>query len=127
MKPEAASRLPARPAAILVHLCGARDWELASARGEHRPDSLASHGFVHLSTLGQVHLPANRLYAGRTDLVLLQIDRARLSAEVRWEPGVPGDPDGMLFPHLYGPLPAAAVTDVTPYRAGADGWFPPIS
>jgi len=113
-------------AAVLVHLCGARDWRLASPRGEHRPDSLASHGFIHLSTPEQVHLPANRLYAGRTDLVLLRIDPTRVLSEVRWEPGLPGDPDGMLFPHLFGPLPAAAVTDVTPYRPGSDGRFPAL-
>jgi uncharacterized protein (DUF952 family) len=74
-----------------------------------------------------VHLPANRLYAGRTDLVLLNVDPDRLSAPVRWEPGVPTDPESMLFPHLYGPLPADAVTSVTPYLPGADGRFSPLT
>lgn len=115
-----------RSATVLVHLCSAQDWRLASARGEHRPASLDTHGFVHLSTPEQVHLPANRLYAGRTDLVLLRIDPARLPSVVRWEPGVPDDPDGMLFPHLYGSLPATAVTTVTPYRPGPDGRFAPV-
>ena len=73
-----------------------------------------------------MHLPANRLYAGRTDLVLLRVDPARLSAPVRWEPGVPTDPDSMVFPHLYGPLPTAAVISVTPYRPDDDGRFPPL-
>ena len=71
----------------------------------------------------QVALPANRLYAGRDDLLLLVIDPARLTAEVRWEPGVPTDPASMEFPHLYGPLPVAAVTNVVPWRPGADGVF----
>ncbi len=31
----------------------------------------------------------------------------------------------MLFPHLYGPLPATAVIRVTDYRPGPDGTFPP--
>lgn len=79
---------------------------------------------MHLSTPQQVHLPANRLYAGRSDLVLLRIDPDRLSDPVRWEPGVPGDPEAMLFPHLYGPLPAAAVLSAEPYLPGADGTFP---
>ena len=59
---------------VLVHLCSNDEWRTAQARGEHRPDSLDESGFVHLSTTEQVHLPANRLYAGRTDLVLLRID-----------------------------------------------------
>jgi uncharacterized protein (DUF952 family) len=117
-------RSPERPS-VLAHLCGADDWRLAQARGEHRPDSLDALGFVHLSMPEQVHLPANRLYAGRTDLVLLRLDPARLGAPVRWEPGAPTDPESMVFPHLYGPLPAAAVISVTPYRPGADGRFAP--
>ncbi|MFW0784813.1 DUF952 domain-containing protein [Gordonia sp. CPCC 206044] len=91
------------------------------------PASLAEVGFVHLSTPEQVHLPANRLFAGRDDVVLLVLDQDRLPDEIRWEPGVPGDPDSMRFPHLYAPLPLAAVTDVRPYRPGADGSFmPPV-
>lgn len=110
----------------LVHLCGADEWRTALAAGEHRPASLEVSGFVHLSTPEQVHLPANRLYGGRTDLVLLRIDPARLSSPVRWEPGVPTDPMGMEFPHLYGPLPITAVISVTSYRADADGQFAPL-
>jgi uncharacterized protein (DUF952 family) len=110
----------------LVHLCSAADWRAAQTTGEHRPESLDSHGFVHLSMPEQVHLPANRLYAGRTDLVLLRIDAARLTSPVRWEPGVATDPDSMVFPHLYGPLPVAAVISITPYRAGPNGRFVPL-
>lgn len=108
---------------MLVHICAADDWRLAQDRGEHRPDSLGDCGYIHLSAPEQVHLPANRLYARRTDLVLLHVDPDRLSAPIRWEPGVPTDPESMLFPHLYGPLPVGAVTSVTPYVPGADGRF----
>ena len=113
--------------AVLVHICGAEEWRSAQAGGELRPASLASDGFVHLSTPEQVHLPANRLYAGRTDLVLLHVDRARLPSPVRWEPGVPTDPDAMVFPHLYGPLPVAAVISVTSYEPDANGRFTAVS
>ena len=112
---------------MLLHICADDDWRLAQDRGEHRPDSLDDVGFIHLSTPEQVHLPANRLYAGRTDLVLLRVDPDRLSAPVRWEPGVPTDPEAMLFPHLYGPLPVSAVTSVTPYVPGEDGRFSPLT
>lgn len=111
---------------LLVHLCAAPVWEAARMAGEMSPDSLAESGFVHLSAQQQVHLPANRLFAGRTDLVLLYIDAAALQAPLRWEPGVPGDPEAMLFPHLYGVLPVAAVVAVEPYRPGPDGRFAPL-
>jgi uncharacterized protein (DUF952 family) len=115
--------------AQLVHICGADEWSrVASAGGggggEIQPNSA---GFVHLSAPEQVHLPANRLYRGRTDLLLLHLDPAALDAPVRWEPGVPTDPASMLFPHLYGPLPASAVTEVTAYAPGPDGTFPPLA
>lgn len=110
----------------LLHLCSQAEWADAQRCGERRPDSLASDGFVHLSEPQQVHLPANRLFAGRTDLLALHVDPARLSAPVRWEPGDVTDPAWIVFPHLYGPLPVSAVIAVTEYRPGADGRFGPI-
>ncbi|MGH3582654.1 MAG: DUF952 domain-containing protein [Mycobacterium sp.] len=108
---------------LFVHLCAEDDWSTAQRAGEHRPASLAEVGFIHLSAPEQVHLPANRLYAGRTDLVLLGIEPAALTDPVRWEPGVPTDPESMRFPHLYGPLPATAVTSVTRYLPDGEGRF----
>jgi uncharacterized protein (DUF952 family) len=112
---------------VLVHLCSADDWLAMQSSGERRPDSPGVNGFVHLSTPEQVHLPANRLYAGRTDLVLLRIDPARLTPVLRREPGVATDPDSMVFPHLYGPLPTAAVISITSYRPDANGRFAPLA
>lgn len=112
---------------VLLHLLGADDWAAAVAAGELRPASLAEVGFIHLSAIAQVHLPANRLYAGRVDLVLLEVDAGRLESPIRWEPGVPTDPQSMLFPHLYGPLPVDAVIRITQYRPGPDGRFGPYS
>ncbi|MEU3013423.1 DUF952 domain-containing protein [Nocardia asteroides] len=107
----------------LVHLCSSQEWEQARHGTELRPPSLAANGFVHLSTPEQVHLPADRLFAGRTDLVVLWLDPSRFTGELKWEPGVPTDPASMLFPHLYAPLPVAAVLEVAPYLPGADGRF----
>ena len=109
---------------LLVHLCGRQEWDQARRRGEIVPG--AGIGFVHLSAQTQVHLPANRLFAGRSDLLLLYLDPDRLGSPVRWEPGVPGDPETMVFPHLYGPLPVSAVVHVRDYRPGPDGTFPVV-
>ena len=114
------------PPAVLLHLISSDEWSSATTEGELRPESLSSAGFIHLSTPEQVHLPADRLYRGRDDLLLLHIDPARLDAPLRWESGVATDPESMLFPHLYGALPVSAVINVTSYRPGADGSFPPV-
>ncbi|MGB8792360.1 MAG: DUF952 domain-containing protein [Mycobacterium sp.] len=114
------------PPAVLLHLISSDEWSSAKTEGELRPESLSSAGFIHLSTPEQVHLPADRLYRGRDDLLLLHIDPARLDAPIRWESGVATDPESKLFPHLYGALPVSAVINVTSYRPGADGSFPPV-
>jgi uncharacterized protein (DUF952 family) len=108
---------------VLLHITTPAEWAQAQASGAVAPSSLAEAGFVHLSTPEQVALPANRLFHGRADLLLLVLDPARIDVEVRWEPGVPGDPEAMRFPHAYGPVPTAAVTGVLPYRPGPDGLF----
>ena len=101
---------------VFVHLIEPAAWRAALSEGAVRPPSLASVGFVHLSTPEQVHLPAGRLHPGRRDLVLLVVDPSRLPDPIRFEDGMPADPGGMQFPHLYGPLPTSAVTAVVPYR-----------
>ncbi|MEO7055598.1 MAG: DUF952 domain-containing protein [Caldimonas sp.] len=107
----------------LIHLCTTAEWQHAQDVGERRPPSLKDQGFVHLSAPEQVHLPANRLFAGRDDVRLLWLDPELLGAPVRWESGVPDDPETMTFPHLYGPLPLIAVTSVMPYLPGEHGSF----
>src|SRR5258707_13747467 len=97
-------------AAVLVRLCGVDEWSLARDRGGIDPELPGR--FVHLSTLEQVHPPANRLYRGRADLVLLHIRPAALGPEVRREPGVATDPESVRFPPLYGPLAVPAATSV---------------
>jgi uncharacterized protein (DUF952 family) len=82
---------------------------------------------VHSPASGRCPQPANRLFAGRTDVVLLHVDPMLLHAPVRWETGVATDPSSMIFPHLYGPLPVRAVVDVSDYRPGADGLFRPLT
>ena len=110
---------------VLLHICTAAAWAAARAAGAVAPPSLAEVGFVHLSTPDQVALPANGLFPGRTDLLLLVIDPARIGVEVRWEPGVSGDPESMRFPHAYGAIPATAVLDAVPYLPRPDGTFAP--
>jgi uncharacterized protein (DUF952 family) len=112
---------------MIYHFCPADVWAAAQRDGEYAADTLATEGFIHCSPVERVHLPANALVRGRTDLVLLEIDEARLPEPPRWEHGDPTDPETPLFPHIYGPIPVAAVVAVRPYRPGPDGSFAPLA
>lgn len=105
---------------MILHITTRDAWRSGEP---YRADSLDTEGFIHCSDFGTVHLPANRLYAGRTDLVLLEIDPARLDVPLRWEPGAPPDPNGAWFPHVYGPIPPTAVVAVHDFEPSADGRF----
>jgi uncharacterized protein (DUF952 family) len=106
---------------LIFHICSAADWT-----GErYRAPSLDTVGFIHCSDLGTVHLAANAAFAGRIDLVLLEVDPARLDVPLRWEPGDPPHPAGIWFPHVYGPIDPGAVVAVHDFMPGADGAFLP--
>lgn len=104
---------------MILHICPRADW----TGSEYRPPSLDTAGFVHCSDPGTAHLPANALYAGRTDLVLLELDESRLGVPLRWEEGDPPHPAGVWFPHVYGPIRPAAVVAVHEFPPGPDGSF----
>jgi uncharacterized protein (DUF952 family) len=108
---------------VILHIIARADWVAARAAGAVRPPSLAEVGFVHCSDPGTVHLPAGRLYAGRRDLLLLELDPARLGAEVRWEPGDEAVPESPWYPHVYGPLDVSAVVAVHDFPPAAGGGF----
>ena len=96
----------------LYHLVAAGDWP--GDDEDYQPSSLATEGFIHLSTASQVAATSLRYYADVADLLLVAIDPDALVAEVRWEDLV-GHGD---FPHLYGALNRSAVVSVTPYTPG---------
>lgn len=109
----------------LYHCATADDWAEAKAVGEYRIStrgrSLEDEGFLHASYAGQVQGVLDRFYADLTDpLLLLVIDPDEVGVPVVPEAPAPGVSE--LFPHLYGPLPVAAVVDVVPLERRDDRW-----
>jgi uncharacterized protein (DUF952 family) len=103
-----------------LHLIQRADWEAAQASTEWRAESLATEGFIHCSQdAAQMLRVAQRLYAGRPDLLALEVDTARLAAPVKREPSRSGE----LYPHIYGPLNTDAVVKVRPLLLDAQGRF----
>lgn len=107
----------------LFHLALRHDWESALRAGEYRVSTLGrtleQEGYLHASYRHQVQGVRDGFYADvPDDLVLLEIDPGRLDVPVVVE--VP-DGGAEAFPHLYGPLPTAAVVAV--HRVtGPDAW-----
>lgn len=107
----------------LWHIAHRADWDAARAEGVYlwstRGRTLGEEGFIHCSYPHQVGLVARSFYADDPEpLVVLEIDRSLLgSTKVRVD-DVGG---GLSFPHLYGPLPTAAVVLVRALAFDDDG------
>jgi uncharacterized protein (DUF952 family) len=98
---------------VILHITTQDAWDDALAKGAYTADSLATEGFIHCSEERQLAWVVQKHFPGRTGLLLLSIDPARLDAEVRYE-NLEGGTE--LFPHIYGAIPVSAVVDVSPLR-----------
>ncbi|WP_310488685.1 DUF952 domain-containing protein [Chamaesiphon sp. VAR_69_metabat_338] len=103
----------------ILHITLADRWTKAKNLGTYRSDTLATEGFIHCSTLAQVVGSANRFFAGLEDVVIVVIDRDRVTAEIRDE----GTDPRNLFPHIYGELNIDAVVKAVDLETGTDGLF----
>jgi len=105
--------------APVLHMLPEEAWRRALVDGLVEPASLADQGFVHC-TNGWTELAnvGNRSYASDPrPYVALHLDLARAGAPWRY------DDAASLYPHLYGPIPLAAVTGVAQMARAADGRF----
>ena len=102
---------------MIFHLTDPARWEQSLAEGEHTGSSrnveLADEGFIHCSTAAQWPATVARFYADVDQLLLLHIDETLLNLPVVFEQlGEAPEP----FPHVYGPIPLAAVVQVERLR-----------
>ena len=103
---------------IIYKIESAATWAAARELGTYRGSADDRRdGFVHLSAAGQVRATADRHFAGRAGLIIAAIDAGRLDDKLAWE----ASRGGALFPHLYGPLPMAAVVWTRDLPLGPDG------
>jgi len=113
---------------LIFHLTSRTAWDEAQERGGYQAESLATEGFIHCSTISQVLPVAENFYKGKHGLVLLAVEPALLSSELKWEPPSgatppPGVPQGDLFPHIYGPINLDAIVKVVELRPDVNGKF----
>jgi glutathione S-transferase len=111
-----------RRAARIFHIALPDEWEAAQRSGAYtastRGRSLAEEGFIHCSFVDQLEATANRYYRDLDCVVLLTVDPTLLGSELVIEEPFPGAPQ--RFPHVYAPIPVAAVVTATAWQRGAD-------
>ena len=103
---------------IAYKIVDAAEWRAAVAEGRYdgAPVDLAD-GYIHMSTQAQLAETARRHFAGRKDLLLLDVDLTGLGDDLVWEPSRGGG----LFPHLYAPLAVSAVVATRTLNVTAEG------
>jgi uncharacterized protein (DUF952 family) len=96
----------------LFHLSLLDDWAAAQQAGEitdsTRDVTLDEEGYIHCSFADQVAATASRFYGDLEAVVLLRLDPDLVTSPIVVEDLVGS---GVEFPHVYGPIPIAAVTD----------------
>ena len=115
--------------AVAYKLVDRAEWEAARAAGAYAGSAVdLADGYIHMSSAAQLAETARRHYAGRSDLVLVEVALAPLGEALKWEASRGGD----LFPHLFAPLPVSAAREerglsvdaggVMRFDDGAIGW-----
>lgn len=100
----------------IYHLAEPGHWAAAREAGSYTQSTLGrtleQEGFIHCSSAQQWPVVRRAFYADHAEpLLLLEIDESRLPEPPVHEVGNPQT--GETFPHLYQPLPVAAVVAVT--------------
>jgi len=112
---------------VIYHITLWTAWAEAQQRGEYRAASLENEGFIHFSTNSQILPVVDKIFKGQRDLLLLVIDPALLTSELKWEPPAgeapPGIPENDLFPHVYGPINLDAVVKAIDLESTPDGSY----
>ena len=106
---------------LIYTLVREADWRAAQAAGSYTGSADDRRdGFLHFSTTAQLRASAVKHRAGVADLWMIEADAAALGGVLKWESAAGGSRAG-LFPHLYAPLPRAAVRRALRLPLGADG------
>jgi uncharacterized protein (DUF952 family) len=104
---------------MIYKICPADLWAQAERTGvfEGSPHDKAD-GFIHFSVARQVPGTLAKYYAGQDGLLLIAINESGLTGLI-YEPAR----GGVLFPHLYRPLPLKHVVWQKPLTRDASGAF----
>ena len=106
--------------AIIYHMTTKGAWAAVDPSQGYQPESLATEGFIHCSTITQLLGVANGLYRGQQESIILFVEESRVAAKIIYEDCYETKQD---FPHIYGPLMPSAVTEIIEFPCNEDGSF----
>jgi uncharacterized protein (DUF952 family) len=98
---------------MIYRIAEENDWKRAQQTGEFASADLKAEGFIHCSEQHQILRTAAKYYAGKKSLVLLEIDETKIINNLKREDSTGR---GEMFPHVYAPIPLAAITRHVDFR-----------
>lgn len=96
----------------IFHIAKSADLAAMGSGQAYRCASLDTEGFIHCCDRHQLRGVVSRYYADVDDVQLMLIDVDKLDVPLVHENTVGGSE---LFPHLYGPVNAEAITQCIPF------------
>lgn len=87
----------------LFHITTSELWEQAQSLGYYHHPSLEAEGFIHASFEDQVKGTLEKHFKGQENLILLKLNPAKISSEIKVED---------KFPHIYGKLELQSVVEL---------------
>ncbi|MCK7594231.1 DUF952 domain-containing protein [Pseudomarimonas salicorniae] len=100
----------------LFHFAHPDDWARAQRSGEYVPADYAREGFIHCATAEQVPGVVERHLRGGGPRIRLRLDPEALRTHLQFEWSAASQD---LYPHLFAPIPLAAVLEAQPFDPDA--------
>ena len=105
---------------MILHMLKRTDWDAAKKSGIYRPESLDEEGFIHCSQPEMLETVANGLYLGQQDMIVLIIDKDKLTSPLIYEDCYE---TGHAFPHIYGTITPGVVSHIVDFPCDENGEF----
>jgi uncharacterized protein (DUF952 family) len=96
----------------IFHIVTPPRWDSFASHDFYEADSLLSEGFIHCSFENQLEGVIGRYYRNEKELLLLEIDPALLTSELKEEASTNGE----LYPHIYGTINKHAVVGIRRWK-----------
>lgn len=110
--------------AEICKIMSQEEWDASFALGrpyEAVTEADLRDGFIHCSSSKQVPGTLDKWYKNYERVIVVTIEPATFTSEVKWEP----DAVGVPFPHIYGPIIPAAVVEAVAFERDGSGSFQP--